>query len=75
MAENTRTRLEIFARKEQQERIERIAFRDLVGFVREAQRLGWDPTAFIPPVAWRLRQAVTQAAAWEELEAQGREKC
>lgn len=65
------TRLDRFARIEAQDRAERIAFRDLVGFVRDAQAQGWDPVSFVPPAAWRLRQAVAQAVVWEELEREG----
>ena len=64
-------RLSKFARIEAQDRAERIAFQDLLGFVRDARVQGWDPVAFVPPVCWRLQQAIRQAIAWDELEREG----
>lgn len=44
-----------------------LALNHLLGFVREARRNGWDPGAFIPPIAWQLGHAISQANAYLEL--------
>jgi len=49
-------------------RAQRLAFRHLLQFVRQAKLMGWDPQAFVPRVAGpHIADAISQATVYETL--------
>lgn len=42
-------------------RARNVIVEEMVAFVREAERQGWDPTSFVPGVAWRVLRAIGAA--------------
>lgn len=59
--------MKLEAKREAANRAQQNAFNSLLEFVRNCRRNGWDPTAFVPPVAFGLADAIRHAAAFDEL--------